>query len=159
MNLFSLLQKSYPGKSARRVAEQPSSSSTLLAALGQACDLQAEQVVAELAKALPDLAMAAVVFTASGAVQASLPTHAAFDIARVSIYNAKVIRQQQQWITAMQLQAEQIQDIVFVLRDQVHVLRMSPSGRRFVYVAMNQSVANVVLMRDLISLFAAQLDD
>ncbi|RTQ45735.1 hypothetical protein EJV47_24630 [Hymenobacter gummosus] len=95
---------------------------------------------------IPELLAAAVVDLASGRPLASFG-RTGLQPERAAACNAEVIRQQQRALCALGLPGERIEDILVSLREQVHLLRVSADGSRFLYVAVSTDDTNLALAR------------
>ncbi|WP_460676753.1 hypothetical protein [Hymenobacter coalescens] len=95
---------------------------------------------------IPELLAAAVVALPSGRPLASFG-RCGLRPDRAAACHAEVIRQKQQAIAALGLVDERIEDILVSLREQVHLLRVSADGSRFLYVAVSTDDTNLALAR------------
>ena len=105
-----------------------------------------KQMVQEILAELPTLVAVAVVETESGMPLASHTNMADFDIETAAAYNTEVVKAKLKALTALKLN-QTIQDILLTLTDQFHLLRLSPDGEMFVYLAVNSRDTNLAQAR------------
>ncbi|QNH64035.1 hypothetical protein H4317_01950 [Hymenobacter sediminicola] len=102
-----------------------------------------EQVRAEL----PELLAVAVVDVASGTSLAAYSGTAAIDPDTAASFNAEVVKLKLKAMTALQLADEQLDDILITLSSQLHLLQLSPDGRRFIYLVVAGQNTNLGIAR------------
>ena len=100
-----------------------------------------EGILRELPE-LPTLLAVAVVEVETGMPLASHANVADFDIETAAAYNTEVVKSKLKAITALKLN-QVIQDILLTLTDQLHLLKLSPDGKIFVYLAVNSRDTNL----------------
>lgn len=105
--------------------------------------LVVEQVRAEL----PELLAVAVVDVASGASLAAHSGTATFNPATAASFNAEVVKLKLKAMAALQLAGEQLDDILITLSSQLHLLQLSPDGRRFIYLVVARQSTNLGIAR------------
>jgi predicted regulator of Ras-like GTPase activity (Roadblock/LC7/MglB family) len=141
--------KNYRRKAPRRVER---------AELPPPPDPLAEQVVAQVRAALPELLAVAVVEVASGASLAAHATTTAIDPATGAAFNAQVVKLKQQAMAALQLPPdEQLGDILITLSSQLHLLQLTPDGRRFIYLVVASDTTNLGIAREVLRAQVGQL--
>ena len=97
-----------------------------------------EQAIRYLLDELPDLLMAAVVDVATGKPLATYTTDRSLRPAAVAGFNAGVVRQLQASLGAQGAAAtEQIEEILFTLPSQLHLLHVAAGNQLFVYLAVD----------------------
>jgi predicted regulator of Ras-like GTPase activity (Roadblock/LC7/MglB family) len=106
-----------------------------------------EQTIRHLLDELPDLLMAAVVDVATGKPLATYTTDRELRPAAVAGYNAEAVRQVQASLSAQQVGADQLEEMLFTLPSQLHLLHLAPSGQRFVYLAVDSRDTNLGIAR------------
>lgn len=110
----------------------------------------AERLLTRVLQGLPELIAAAVGQVASGQLLASFTTTKEFNPAKIIGFNAAVIRQQQQAMKALQLPPdEQLTELLITLSSQLHLLRLLPDGKRFLYVVVDCHDTNLGIAREV----------
>ena len=117
-----------------------------------------KQVVKEIMAELPTLLAVAVVETETGMPLASHSNIADFDIETAAAYNTEVVRQKQKAMTALKLQSETIEDILITLTTQLHLLKLTPNGNKFIYLVVNSRETNLAIAREVLRATADQLN-
>ncbi|MBC6611978.1 hypothetical protein H8B15_13680 [Hymenobacter sp. BT507] len=107
------------------------------------------QTVQEILKELPSLVAVAVVETETGMPLAAHSNVASFDIETAAAYNTEVVKQKLKAISALKLN-QTIQDILLTLTDQLHLLKLSPNGSKFIYLAVNSRDTNLAVARQVL---------
>ena len=114
-------------------------------------------MVEALRNELPQLLAAAVVQVASGQCTATYASPAASgNLTAAAAHNAEVIRQVQA-LAASHLPSEILEDVLISLSAQLHVLRLTPTGRQFVYAAVPAQGASLGLVREVVRVQATNL--
>jgi hypothetical protein len=106
-----------------------------------------EQAIRYLLDELPDLLMAAVVDVATSKPLATYTTDRELRPVIVAGFNAEAVRQVQASLAAQNSAAEQLEEMLFTLPSQLHLLHLVPSGRRFVYLAVDSRDTNLGIAR------------
>ena len=109
-----------------------------------------EQAIRYLLDELPDLLMAAVVDVATGKPLATYTTDRELRPMIVAGFNAEAVRQVQASLVAQNSAAEQLEEMLFTLPSQLHLLHLLPSGQRFVYLAVDSRDTNLGIARAVI---------
>lgn len=111
----------------------------------------AEDLLRRVLSGLPELVAAAVGQVAEGQLLASYTTSKDFDPAKIISFNAAVIRQQQLALKALGLPPEeqQLTEVLISLRRQLHLLRLLPDGKRFLYMAVDCHDTNLAIAREV----------
>ncbi|MBT9393165.1 hypothetical protein KLP40_08310 [Hymenobacter sp. NST-14] len=110
----------------------------------------AERVLTRVLSGLPELVAAAVGQVASGQLLASYTTSKDFNPAKIIGFNAEVIRQQRQAMQALRLPPdEELTELLITLSSQLHLLRLLPDGKRFLYVAVDCHDTNLGIAREV----------
>ena len=107
------------------------------------------QTVKDILKELPSLIAVAVVETETGMPLAAHSNVADFDIETAAAYNTEVVKQKLKAISALKLN-QTIQDILLTLTDQLHLLKLSPNGQKFIYLAVNSRDTNLAVARQIL---------
>ncbi|MBX0291509.1 hypothetical protein K3G63_13750 [Hymenobacter sp. HSC-4F20] len=108
----------------------------------------AERILQNVLAGLPELLAMAVVHLDSGQALASYTTAREFNVGKVVGHNAEVIRQQRLALAALRLPAEeQLEEVLITLHTQLHLLRLLPDGRRFLYVVVDCRDTNLGIAR------------
>lgn len=142
--------KSYRKKNSRRTLRKPASELA-------APDAVAAQVVKDVLAELPQLLAVAVVDVESGACLAAHSNSPAIDPSTAAAYNAEVVKQKQKAMAALQLQGEQIGDILVTLSSQLHLLQLTPTGDRLIYLVVKAQDTNLALAREVLRSQVGQL--
>jgi hypothetical protein len=106
------------------------------------------QTVQNILKDLPTLLAVAVVETETGMALAGHANIAEFDIDTAAAYNTEVVKQKLKAIQALKLN-QTVQDILLTLTDQLHLLRLSADGSKFIYLAVNSRDTNLAVARQV----------
>ena len=106
-----------------------------------------ERTMRHLLAELPDLLMAAVVEVSTGKPLATYTTERSLRPAAVAGFNAEAVRQVQASLRAMGATAERLDEMLFTLPSQLHLLHLAPSGRVFVYLAVESRDTNLGIAR------------
>ncbi|MDO7876765.1 hypothetical protein Q5H93_18615 [Hymenobacter sp. ASUV-10] len=105
---------------------------------------------------LPTLVAVAVVETETGMPLASHANIADFDIETAAAYNTEVVKSKLKAIQALKLN-QTLQDILLTLTDQLHLLKLSPTGDKFIYLAVNSKDTNLAQARQIMKAHSASL--
>ena len=105
-----------------------------------------KQIVQDILAELPTLLAVAVVEVETGMPLASHANVADFDIETAAAYNTEVVKSKLKAIAALKLN-QVLQDILLTLTDQFHLLKLSPDGKKFVYLAVNSRDTNLAQAR------------
>jgi hypothetical protein len=108
-----------------------------------------EQAIRHLLAELPDLLMAAVVDVATGKPLATYAAERELRPGLVAGFNANAVQQVRASLATQGATQETIQEMLFTLSSQVHVVRLSPSGRLFVYLAVDHRDTNLGIAREV----------
>ena len=106
---------------------------------------------------LPTLVAVAVVETETGMPLASHANIADFDIETAAAYNTEVVKAKLKAIQALKLN-QTVQDILLTLTDQLHLLKLSPNGDKFIYLAVNSRDTNLAQARQIMKSHSASLN-
>jgi len=109
-----------------------------------------EQAIRHLLSELPDLLMAAVVDVATGKALATYTTDRDLRPGVVAGFNAEAVRQVQASLRAQGTPQEKVAEMLFTLRSQLHLLRLVPSERLFVYLAVDSRDTNLAIAREVV---------
>jgi len=99
---------------------------------------------------LPGLLAVAVVDTNSGMALASHSNLSSINPETAAAYNTEVVRQKQKAIAALKLVGETIQDILITLSNQLHLLKLSSDGSKFIYLVVNPDDTNLAVAREVL---------
>jgi predicted regulator of Ras-like GTPase activity (Roadblock/LC7/MglB family) len=119
-------------------------------------DPLANQVVQQVLAELPGLLAVAVVDVASGMSLAAHST-ATINPDTAATYNAEVVKQKQKAMAALLLTDERIDDILITLSSQLHLLQLTPDGRRFIYLVVSAQNTNLGIARQVLRAQVGQL--
>jgi hypothetical protein len=93
----------------------------------------------------------------SGMTLAAKSNRADFDLTVASAYNSELVKQKQKIMKALNLKAT-LEDMVLTLSDQIHVIKMLPSGTSFLYLAADRGSTNLAILRSAVGKHCASLD-
>ena len=116
-----------------------------------------KQTVKDIMAELPTLLAVAVVETETGMPLASHTNVADFDIETAAAYNTEVVKAKLKAIKALNLN-QTVQDILLTLTDQLHLLKLSPAGDKFIYLAVNSRDTNLAQARQIMKMYSASLN-
>jgi hypothetical protein len=72
-----------------------------------------------------------------------------FDLAAASAYNSEMVKQKLKIMKALNLRTT-LEDMLITLGDQIHVIRMT-SPTTFIYLAVDRSMSNLAIVRNVLS--------
>lgn len=110
----------------------------------------ANQVVKGIAAELPTLQAVAVVEAATGATLAAYSGTASLHLETAAAYSAEVVKQKQKALAALQLTDERIEDILVTLSTQLHLIKLSADGRKFIYLVVDARDTNLAVAREVL---------
>jgi predicted regulator of Ras-like GTPase activity (Roadblock/LC7/MglB family) len=116
-----------------------------------------KQTVQGIMDDLPTLLAVAVVETETGMPLASHSNIADFDIETAAAYNTEVVKAKLKAIQALKLN-QTVQDILLTLTDQLHLLKLSADGQKFIYLAVNARDTNLAQARQIMKAHSASLN-
>lgn len=93
----------------------------------------------------------------SGMTLAAKSNQQDFDLAVASAYNSELVKQKMKIMKALNLKST-LEDILLTLSDQIHVIRMLPGGKGFLYLAADRSSTNVAILRSALSKHLTMID-
>ena len=123
--------------------------------MAYATNSPAGKVVQDILNDLPGLVAVAVVDVTSGMALASHSNSPNINPETAAAYNTEVVRQKQKAMTALKLQSETIEDILITLTTQLHLLKLTPNGNKFIYLVVNSRETNLAIAREVLR---AQVD-
>ncbi|MBX0293069.1 hypothetical protein K3G63_21675 [Hymenobacter sp. HSC-4F20] len=118
----------------------------------------AGKVVDAILTDLPGLLAIAVVDLNSGMSLASHSNSPAINPDTAAAYNTEVIKQKQKAMAALKLQGEAIDDVLVTLSNQLHLLKLTEAGTKFIYLVVNARDTNLAIAREVLRTHAAQLN-
>ena len=116
-----------------------------------------KQIIKDTLAALPNLLAVAVVEVETGMPLASHTNNPDFDIETAAAYNTEVVKSKLKAIAALKIN-QTLQDILLTLTDQLHILKLTPDGSKFVYLAVNSRDTNLAQARLVLKTAAAGLE-
>jgi predicted regulator of Ras-like GTPase activity (Roadblock/LC7/MglB family) len=126
--------------------------------MAYATNSPAGKVVQDILNDLPGLVAVAVVDVTSGMALASHSNSPNINPETAAAYNTEVVRQKQKAMTALKLQSETIEDILITLTTQLHLLKLTPNGNKFIYLVVNSRETNLAIAREVLRATADQLN-
>jgi hypothetical protein len=101
---------------------------------------------------VPGFIAASLVDMDSGMTLAVRTSRTDFDLAVASAYNSELVKQKQKIMKALNLKTT-LEDMILTLGDQIHFIKIvSPTV--FVYLAADRSVANIAIVRNVVTKYA-----
>ncbi|GGG37217.1 hypothetical protein [Hymenobacter glacieicola] len=119
----------------------------------------AGKVVEGIINDLPSLVAVAVVDVTSGMSLASHSNSPALNPDTAAAYNTEVVKQKQKAMTALKLQGETIEDILITLSNQIHLLKLTEAGTKFIYLVVNSRDTNLAIAREVLRSHVATLNN
>ncbi|UOQ78800.1 hypothetical protein MUN84_09830 [Hymenobacter sp. 5516J-16] len=119
----------------------------------------AGKVVEGIISDLPGLVAVAVVDVTSGMSLASHSNSPALNPDTAAAYNTEVVKQKQKAMTALKLQGETIEDILITLSNQIHLLKLTEAGTKFIYLVVNSRDTNLAIAREVLRSHVATLNN
>lgn len=116
-----------------------------------------KQTVKDIMNELPTLLAVAVVETETGMPLASHTNISDFDIETAAAYNTEVVKAKLKAISALKID-QKVQDILLTLTDQLHLLKLSPTGDKFIYLAVNSRDTNLAQARQILKMHSSSLN-
>lgn len=118
----------------------------------------AGQAVEAIITDLPGLMAVAVVDVQSGMALASHSNSPSINPETAAAYNTEVVKQKQKAMSALKLQNETIEDILITLTNQLHLLKLNPTGTKFIYLVVNSRDTNLAIAREVLRSHAASIN-
>jgi hypothetical protein len=118
----------------------------------------AGQAVEGIITDLPGLMAVAVVDVSSGMALASHSNTPSINPETAAAYNTEVVKQKQKAMQALKLQGETIEDILITLSSQLHLLKLNPSGTKFIYLVVNSRDTNLAIAREVLRAHVAAIN-
>lgn len=109
----------------------------------------AEATLQHLLAELPELLLAAAVEVSSGRVLASYTSQPQLWASSAAPFWAAMVQQLQTSQVAQQQLEEQPEELLISLHSQLHLLRLHPDGRYFLYLAVGTHDTNLALAREI----------
>lgn len=106
---------------------------------------------------LPGLLAVAVVDITSGMSLASHSNSPAINPDTAAAYNTEVVKQKQKAMSALKLQGETIDDILVTMSNQLHLLKLTEAGNKFIYLVVNVRDTNLAIAREVLRTHVAAL--
>nr|RZK29206.1 MAG: hypothetical protein EOO61_20975 [Hymenobacter sp.] len=119
--------------------------------------IPAGQAVQNILNDLPGLLAVAVVDISSGMSLAS-HSNSSINPDTAAAYNTEVVKQKQKAMTALKLQGEKIEDILMTLTNQMHLIKLSDDGKKFIYLVASSRDTNLAIARDVMRQGAEMLN-
>lgn len=110
----------------------------------------AGQTVQEIINSLPGLLAVAVVDAQSGMALASHSNSPSLNPETAAAYNTEVVKQKQKAMAALKLTGEKIEDILMTLSHQLHLIKLSDDGKKFIYLVVNARDTNLAIAREVL---------
>ena len=107
---------------------------------------------------LPGLVAVAVVDITSGMALASHSNSPSINPETAAAYNTEVVKQKLKAMSALKLSGEKIQDILITLTNQLHLLKLSSDGTKFIYLVVNSRETNLAIAREVLRAHADEIN-
>jgi len=121
-------------------------------------DSAAGKTVQEIINSLPSLMAVAVVDIASGMALASHSNVPSLNPETAAAYNTEVVKQKMKAMSALKLTNEKIEDILMTLSSQMHLIKLTDDGKKFIYLVASTRDTNLAIARDVVRQSAMQLN-
>ncbi|TGE08158.1 hypothetical protein [Hymenobacter fodinae] len=118
----------------------------------------AGKVVDGIIKDLSNLLAVAVVDINSGMSLASHSNSPTINPDTAAAYNTEVVKQKQKAMSALKLQGETIDDILVTMSNQLHLLKLTDAGTKFIYLVVNARDTNLAIAREVLRSHVTQLN-
>lgn len=86
----------------------------------------------------------------SGMTLASKSNRAEFDLAVASAYNSELVKQKMKIMGALNLKST-LEDMLLTLSDQIHLIKMLPGSKAFLYLAAERGQTNLAILRTAVT--------
>ena len=103
----------------------------------------------QMSNEIPGFIAASLVDTDSGMTLAVRSMRPEFDLAVASAYNSELVKQKLKIIKALNLRTT-LEDMILTLGDQIHFLKLLSPGL-FIYLAADRSLANIAIVRNVVT--------
>ena len=110
----------------------------------------AGKTVQEIIDSLPTLMAVAVVDIQSGMALASHSNVARINPETAAAYNTEVVKQKLKAMNALKLTNEKIEDILMTLSNQMHLIKLTDDGKKFIYLVASSRDTNLAIARDVV---------
>lgn len=111
---------------------------------------QAEAMLQNLLRELPELLMAYLADSQTGNILASYTASAAYNPNQLSLRNTKLLRLMDEALAAKAWLGDGLTDVSVILEDQLHHLRPLPNAARHCFVAVRLADANLGILKDVV---------
>lgn len=118
----------------------------------------AGKTVQEILEALPNLMAVAVVDISSGMALASHSNVSTLNPETAAAYNTEVVKQKLKAMSALKLTGEKIDDLLISLTNQLHLIKLTEDGKKFIYVVTSSRDTNLAIARDVVRQSALHLN-
>lgn len=108
-----------------------------------------EKFIQAVSNGISGVIAISVVDLESGMSLGSLSNSNDFDPEVAGAYNSEVVKQKQAAMKALGIGNQDIEDILFTLANQIHIIRMASDKKHFVYVVTKKD-ANLAITRSVI---------
>jgi len=99
----------------------------------------------------------AIVDLESGMTLASKTNRSEFDLTVASAYNSELVKQKLKIMQALNLKSK-LEDMLLTLSDQLHLIKIFPSGAAFLYLAADRNATNLAILRNAVNKHCAHLN-
>jgi hypothetical protein len=109
----------------------------------------------KLADDIPGFIAVSLVDLDSGMTLAIRSNRPEFDLAVASAYNSELVKQKLKIMKALNLRTT-LEDMILTLGDQIHFIKVF-SPTMFLYLAADRATANIAIVRNVVTKYAARL--
>jgi hypothetical protein len=93
----------------------------------------------------------------SGMTLASKSNRADFDLTVASAYNSELVKQKLKIMQALHLKST-LEDMLLTLSDQIHLIKIFPGSKTFLYLAADKGSTNLAILRSAVARHCAGID-
>jgi hypothetical protein len=86
----------------------------------------------------------------SGMTLASKSNRSEFDLTVASAYNSELVKQKMKIMGALNLKST-LEDMLLTLSDQIHLIKILPGGKAFLYLAAERGSTNLAILRTAVA--------
>lgn len=86
----------------------------------------------------------------SGMTLASKSNRSEFDLTVASAYNSELVKQKMKIMGALNLKST-LEDMLLTLSDQIHLIKILPGSKAFLYLAAERGSTNLAILRTAVA--------
>lgn len=115
------------------------------------------EVISRIEAEMNGFIAASIVDLESGMTLAARSARPDFDLAVASAYNSELVKQKLKIMKALGLKTT-LEDMLLTLGDQIHLIKIFPSGQTFLYLAADRASTNLAIVRNAVHKHVATLN-